>query len=187
MRNKVYLALVHAPVYNRRHEVVATSVTNFDIHDISRTSKTYDIKNYYIVTPVDAQIELTKRIMGYWQDGIGKEYNQNRGEAFERTLVVNSIEDAVKEIEEKEGKRPKIVTTSAKIYSNSISYRALSEKIFEDDETYLLLFGTGWGLIEEVMEMSDYILEPIRGKAVYNHLSVRAAVAIILDRLFGER
>ena len=107
--------------------------------------------------------------------------------AFERTLVVNSIEDAVKEIEEKEGKRPKIVTTSAKICSNSISYRALSEKIFEDDETYLLLFGTGWGLIEEVMEMSDYILEPIRGKAVYNHPSVRAAVAIILDRLFGER
>lgn len=43
------------------------------------------------------------------------------------------------------------------------------------------------GLIEEVMESSDYILEPIRGKAVYNHLSVRAAVAIILDRLFGER
>jgi hypothetical protein len=187
MRSKIYLGLVHAPVYNRNGEVVATSVTNFDIHDISRTSKTYDIKNYYIITPVDAQIELTKRIIGYWQDGSGKEYNENRGEAFERTLLAYTIEDAVKEIEKKEGKKPKIVTTSAKNYPNSISYQNMSEKIFEDDEVYFLLFGTGWGLIEEVMNSSDYVLDPIRAKAAYNHLSVRAAVAIILDRLLGEK
>ena len=36
------------------------------------------------------------------------------------------------------------------------------------------------------MNMSDYILEPIRANSKYNHLSVREAVAIILDRLFGE-
>ena len=62
----------------------------------------------------------------------------------------------------------------------------LSKQIFEDDKPYLLLFGTGWGLTDEVMSMSDYILEPIRANSKYNHLSVRAAVAIILDRLFGE-
>ena len=62
----------------------------------------------------------------------------------------------------------------------------LSKQIFEDDKPYLLLFGTGWGLTDEVMAMSDYILEPIRANSKYNHLSVRAAVAIILDRLFGE-
>lgn len=47
-------------------------------------------------------------------------------------------------------------------------------------------FGTGWGLTNEVMDMSTYILEPIRAKCKYNHLSVRAAVAIILDRLLNE-
>ena len=77
--------------------------------------------------------------------------------------------------------------TSARIFENSISYENLSKKIFEDDKPYLLLFGTGWGLTDEVMNMSDYILEPIRGNSKYNHLSVRAAVAIILDRLFGEK
>ena len=56
----------------------------------------------------------------------------------------------------------------------------------EDKDVYLLLFGTGWGMTNEVMNKADLILEPIRGKAEYNHLSVRAAVAIILDRLFGE-
>ena len=186
MRSKVFLGLVHAPVYNRRGEVVATSVTNFDIHDISRTSKTYDIKNYYIITPVDAQIELSSRIIGYWQDGLGGEFNKNREEAFERTSLIKSIEDAVEEITAKEGKKPKIITTSAKIYPNSISYSDLGKKMNEDKDVYLLLFGTGWGMTNEVMNKADLILEPIRGKAEYNHLSVRAAVAIILDRLFGE-
>jgi hypothetical protein len=36
------------------------------------------------------------------------------------------------------------------------------------------------------MEQADYILEPIYGPGEYNHLSVRSAVAIILDRLLGE-
>ena len=56
----------------------------------------------------------------------------------------------------------------------------------DDDNVYLLLFGTGWGLTEEVMNSSKYILEPIRGNTKYNHLSVRSAVSIILDRLLGE-
>ena len=49
----------------------------------------------------------------------------------------------------------------------------------------------GWGLAEEALAWADYQLEPIRAEApsehAYNHLSVRSAVAIILDRLLGER
>jgi hypothetical protein len=187
MRNNLFVSLVHYPVYNKNEEIVATSVTNFDIHDISRTSKTYGVEGYYIVTPVDAQQELTKRIIGYWQDGFGGAYNKDREEAFSTTYIVDTIEDAMKNIEEKTGKKPLIITTSAKIFPNSISYKDLSDKIFNDDNVYLLLFGTGYGLIQEVMDMSTYILEPIRGNAVYNHLSVRSAVSIILDRLLGEK
>lgn len=186
MRKKIYLALVHYPVYNRRKEIVCTSVTNFDIHDISRTCSTYDVKGYRIVVPADAQKQLTERILSYWQEGFGGNYNKDREEAFVRTKVVESIEEAISEIEAWEGKRPKLVTTSAKIFPKSISYAELGEKMQSDEEVYLLLFGTGWGLSDEVMASSDYILEPIRGRAEYNHLSVRAAVAIILDRLLGE-
>lgn len=186
MRSKIYLSLVHYPVYNKRQEVVCTSVTNFDIHDISRTCSTYDIKAYCLVVPVDAQKQLTQRIIGYWQEGLGGEHNKDREQAFAFTKVVDSIEDVIKEIEEVEGQKPLIITTSAKIFENSISYENLSKQIFEDDKPYLLLFGTGWGLTNEVMDMSTYILEPIRAKCKYNHLSVRAAVAIILDRLLNE-
>jgi hypothetical protein len=55
------------------------------------------------------------------------------------------------------------------------------------DRPLLLLFGTGWGLTEELLAGVDRVLRPIQGNSDYNHLSVRAAVAIMLDRLFGDR
>ncbi len=186
MRNKVYVGLVHYPVYNKNNDVVCTSVTNFDIHDISRTCRTYNMKNYFIITPLEAQKELTSRIIGFWQDGSGVEANKNRNEAFEKTRLVDSIEECIKIITEVEGIEPKIITTSAKIFDNSVDYESLSKEIYEDDAPYFLLFGTGWGLIDEVMDTSYKILNPIRGKTEYNHLSVRSAVSIILDRLFGD-
>lgn len=187
MRDKIYLGLVHYPVYNKNNDVVCTSVTNFDIHDISRSCRTYDVKGYRLIVPVDAQKMLTERIIGYWQEGTGGQFNKDRENAFAITRVMDSIEKVIEEIEEKEGQKPVIITTSARIFPNTVSYKTMSDMIFEDNRSYLLLFGTGWGLTDEVMDMSNYILEPIRGNTKYNHLSVRAAVAIILDRLLGER
>lgn len=186
MRNNIYVGLVHYPVYNRNGETVATSVTNFDIHDISRTCRTYDIKKYFIVTTVDAQQELTNRIINYWVEGDGIEFNKNRNEAFENTDLEDSVQSAAETILKAEGKMPKIITTSAKIFPNTVSYAELGKEIVEDESPYLILFGTGWGLTEEIMNMSYKILEPVRGKTKYNHLSVRSAVSIILDRLLGE-
>ena len=186
MRNKIYVALVHYPVYNKNRETVCTSVTNFDIHDISRTCRTYNINEYHIIIPAEAQKTLTERIIGYWQNGIGGTFNKDREEAFERTFIFDGIEESIKKIERESGEIPNIITTSARTFENSITFEMLSKKIFSDEKPYLILFGTGWGLTDEIMDMSTYVLEPIRGKNKYNHLSVRSAVSIILDRLLGE-
>ena len=186
MREKIYVGLVHYPVYNKNNDIVATSVTNFDIHDISRTCRTYNIKEYFIITPLEAQKELTNRIIGFWQDGEGVEFNKNRNEAFERTSLMDSKEKSIEKIIKIEGEIPRIITTSAKNFTNSVTYKELSDEIYTDDKPYFLLFGTGWGLTDEVMGMSYKILDPIRGKTEYNHLSVRSAVSIILDRLFTD-
>lgn len=186
MRDKIFVGLVHYPVYNKNNEIVATSVTNFDIHDISRSCRTYDINKYYIITPVKSQIALTEKIIGYWQEGDGISHNKNRNEAFENTKICESIEVAIYDIEKITGKKPEIITTSARIFDNSVSYKQMSEEIKIIDKPILLLFGTGFGLTDDVMAMSYKILEPIRAKTKYNHLSVRSAVSIILDRLLGE-
>ena len=49
----LYLGLVHYPIYNKNMQVIATAVTNFDIHDISRTARTYDVKKYFLIHPLE--------------------------------------------------------------------------------------------------------------------------------------
>lgn len=181
----LYVALIHYPVYNKNGEVVCTSITNHDIHDISRTAKTFGVKGYYLVHPVEALRNLALTIMGHWQTGSGSTYNLTRKEAFSLTHAVPGLEDALAAIEKLEGKRPKIVVTSAK--KGSLSYSAFRSILEKDPSPYLLLFGTGYGMIEELMNSADYSLEPIHGAGDYNHLPVRAAAAIILDRLVNPR
>ena len=183
---ELYVGLVHYPIYNKRMHVIASAVTNFDIHDISRTCRTYDVKRYYIIHPLDVQRDIIKKIIGYWQDGYGRTYNPDRSNALDIVCWQADIEAAAQDIEAQTGKRPYIVTTDARIYPNTVSYGFMRKQLKEGDRPILLLFGTGFGIEAETMSKFDYILEPIYGSCDYNHLCVRSAAAIILDRLAGE-
>lgn len=182
----IYLALIHAPVYNKNMETVATSITNLDLHDIARCSTTFGVKRYYVVHPAEAQRKLAGRIMGFWQEGYGADYNPDRQEAFARVKIAESLAEVYAEIEAECGAAPIKVATDARRYNNTITYTELRKDLETTDTPILLLFGTGWGLLKEDVESMDRILEPIYGPTDYNHLSVRSAVAIILDRLRGH-
>jgi hypothetical protein len=60
-------------------------------------------------------------------------------------------------------------------------------EILNSQKPVMLVFGTAWGLETGFMGKMDYILEPVEGKTEYNHLSVRTAAAVILDRVAGRR
>ena len=164
----------------------ATAVTNFDIHDIARTARTYDVKKYFLIHPLKVQEEIIKKITGYWQHGFGRVYNPDRSEALDRVQYLPDIASAVAEIKKLTGKEPVTITTDARIYPNTITYKAARQMLHEGDRPVLVLFGTGFGMEKETMAAFDYILEPVYGPSNYNHLCVRSAVAIILDRLAGE-
>lgn len=159
----LYVGLVHYPIYNKRMNVIAGAVTNFDIHDISRTCRTYNVQGYYIIHPLEVQKQIIDKILSYWQEGYGKVYNPDRADALSRVLWQPDIASAVQTIVERTGKQ-----------------------LQEGDRPVLLLFGTGFGIEAETMAKFDYILEPVYGPCDYNHLCVRSAAAIILDRLAGE-
>lgn len=180
-----YLALVHYPVYNKDRITITSAFTNIDVHDIARASKTYGIEKFYLVNPVKEQQELVERVVNHWRTGAGAKFNPKRKTALENVEICSTIDETVKKIEEIEGKKPKIVATDAKFYKNMIGYNVLKNKIFTENDPYLILFGTGWGLTDEVMNECDYILKPVKGYNKFNHLSVRSAVSIILDRLFS--
>ena len=187
----IYIALAHYPVTNKQGELVATAVTNLDIHDLARTARTYGVAGYYIVTPVAQQRSLASRIVSHWREGEGQKYNPIRAKAFELVQVTTSIEDTVKDIQTRSGVRPLTVVTGANLKDNCLTYEALRQQIADDPGACLVIFGTGWGLTPDFIESCDVKLPALRcGRPQhdgYNHLSVRAAVAIVLDRLLGER
>jgi len=181
----VYLALLHHPVYNKKKEIVTTSITGFDLHDIARSAVTFGIKKYYVVNPLPAQREFARRIFEFWLDEASLVFNWTRAEAFKLVDIQATLAETIAEITRNEGKKPQIIATSAKP-RGTIGFGELRQKLKEADQPYLLLFGTGWGMAEEVFDQVDGVLPPINGPREYNHLSVRSAVAIILDRLLGE-
>lgn len=185
--SELYVGLLHYPVYNKTGNIVVTSVTNLDLHDIARLCATYDINRYYIIQPDVSQQQLVQEITGFWKTEQGMQYNPDRSEAFKRLEIVDSLESAKADMIA-QGMKPKLVVTDAKHQPDMISYTAMKQKICSTDKIgYLLLFGTGWGISEKVMKQADFCLPPIVGRGSYNHLSVRSAAAIILDRLLGGK
>jgi hypothetical protein len=179
------IALVHYPVYNKLGEVVTTALTNLDLHDIARSSRTFGLDRFYIVTPSKDQQALALRITGHWQEGWGASYNPDRKEALDIVRVVDNLESAVNDFQTNFTQPVKTVITGAGRRSGSISCPDFKEMLCNPETPFLLLLGTGWGLTEECFESADFILEPIAGAGTYNHLSVRSAAAIMLDRLTG--
>ena len=182
----VDIVLVHHPVVNKIGEIIGSAVTNLDIHDIARAGKTYGVDNYYIVTPYEDQQKLVTEILEHWKNGHGASYNPARKEALELVQLADSLESVIEQVAEKRGKKPLLLTTSARIQEKTLSYSEVRAKI-EEKESILLLFGTAHGLAPQAMEMAEFSLPPVGGNTEYNHLSVRSAVSIILDRLLSAR
>lgn len=188
MPSPVSIALVHYPVINKEGSVVTTSLTNFDLHDLGRITRTFGVERFFIVTPVEVQQKMAHYVKNYWREGLGVRYNPDRHEAFEGLEVASTIEESCLTLKKIHDNSPTLIATSAKLDKEphkNISFKELRRQIRDENKPLLLLFGTGWGLAPDLIEKVNRVLEPIRGVSGYNHLPVRSAVAIILDRLFS--
>jgi hypothetical protein len=183
----VYLALLHHPVYDKNGAVVTTAVTNMDVHDFGRLARTYGVRAFYVATPVPTLRRLVERIMRHWDTGPGAAYNHTRKEALALARLATDLDAVLADIEREAGFLPRLVATTAKPGGRRLSFEALRRRLAEDPRPELLVFGTGWGLTEDVLGRADDLLAPIRGPGAWNHLSVRSAAAAILDRLRGDR
>lgn len=182
----LYLALVHYPVVDKNGHVVTTAITNMDIHDIARAARTYGLTRFYVVTPVKALQRLALKIVHHWEKGYGSRYNETRKEALSLVRLNDTLDDAILDVERLCGVKPRLIATSARPGAGRTSFAVLKDMLIREVHPYLLLLGTGWGLADPILAQADYILEPIEGDSDYNHLSVRSAAAIILDRLMGK-
>jgi tRNA (guanine37-N1)-methyltransferase len=219
---RTYVALVHHPVLDKSGAVVTSAVTNFDLHDIARSSRTFGLAGYFVVTPVGAQQDKVRHIARMWQEQVELDH---RSSALELVRPAASLEEVLAAIAAETGAAAgqagqgagqagepsagpsvalgggalagprlppvRVVATSANPRSfPTIPHLTAPELIAHaraDERPVLLVFGTGWGLAESINPLLEQVLSPIDGRPEWNHLSVRSAVAIILDRLFGLR
>jgi hypothetical protein len=195
VRVPVYLCLLHYPIVNRQGAIVTTAVTNLDLHDIARSSRTFGLKGYFVVTPIEEQHRLLGRILSHWHKPQSQEYHPKRFEALSLIRLTHDFEGVKQEILRKHGELPEVVLTDARRVRESVSYSQLRHELETSGRTrpLVIVFGTGWGVSDTFYPEVHRILAPVYGpegdqeSGGYNHLSVRAAAAIILDRLFGDR
>ena len=182
----IYLGLMHYPVVDKQDRIVTSSITNLDVHDIARSVKTFNLDGFFIIHPSRVLRTLIQRVCDHWASGAGLDYNPNRSEALETITSVSALDDAIRIIEANHGVVPRIVVTSARPGDKMLEYSRFRSLMPAFKEPLLILFGTAWGMDKSIMQRADYRLNPICGPGEYNHLSVRSAVAISLDRLFGS-
>ena len=182
-----YVVLMHGDVLVGPERLPgATSVTSIDIHDIARSSATYGIKQFFIATPLLDQQRIVDTLLDFWQKGKGIAYNAVRHQAINQVQVVTDIDAVMTDIEKREGTKPLLIATSAResAHAGHITYHD-QEIAWKSKKPLLFVFGTGQGLTPELVERCDFLLPPVHGFSNFNHLSVRSAVAIILDRWLG--
>jgi hypothetical protein len=190
-KHKVAVVLLHYPTTNRAGETINTAITNMDIHDISRTCRTYEVDHYYLVSPIVEQKDLVSRILEHWERPKSKEWHPDRFEALSRTQVLPYFADVKADLNARYPLLPlEVCMPDARPLPGQQSYSETRAHWNQEDSTQVkvIVLGTGWGVAPEFYVEVQRFLAPIYGplsKNGYNHLSVRAAAAVILDRLFG--
>jgi hypothetical protein len=182
----LFVALIHYPVLNRNGQVVTSAITSLDLHDMARSARTYSVRAMYVVHPVADQREFALRVLDHWRLGYGRLYDSRRREALDLVEVVENLDAALGAAAMMAKASPLLVYTSAQA-SGGASYAQLRSKVENTDcPPIMLMFGTGFGLAPTMRDRANIILDAVRGPGEYNHLSVRAAASVILDRLAGH-
>ena len=181
--SELNVILLHDGMVDKQQKPISASLTLIDVHDIARSARTYGVAQYFISHSSPAMRKLARTIQHHWQDGFGATYNPNRTEALGTIAIVTSIDEAMQMIHSRTGLMPILVATSAREGGARVSFAELRQRISVESRPYLLMLGTGWGMGPELLARAELFLEPIRGAGDYNHLSVRSACAIMLDRL----
>lgn len=183
MKRRLAIALVHHPVLDKQGAVVTTALTNLDVHDLARSARTYGCSDYFVVHPIAAQRELATRIVDHWTEGSSAKRIPDRKDALAVVRPVETLAAAIDAL----GGDVEVWVTAARAIGAPITFADAHARLGAEGRPVLLVFGTGWGLAPEVTSAADAVIEPIRGAGEWNHLSVRAACAIALDRLVHGR
>lgn len=141
----VHLVLRHDFVLGREEKPIHASVTQIDLHDFSRLTRTYGLAGFHCITAMQSQHQITAEILDYWQQGFGQNYNPDRSEALTKLFLHRSFEACLAQISEREGQKPVLIGTSARVFpEKNLDYQQFSSTILPLCRPVVIQFGTSW-------------------------------------------
>lgn len=176
--------LFHYPVRLEKHRIGASSLTNLDVHDIARISRSYGMGSFYVLTPLEDQLGLLRKILAHWLAG----GDTDRSRALQLVRPVLNFEEMEADAVKTHGIRPVYVAASAQWQQTRCATKVVcagNVRAMLATGPVVICLGTARGLAPEVMAECDAVLRPLRFLSD-NHLSVRSAAAIIADRVLGD-
>ena len=183
---RLYLALVHYPVVNRRGEVIASALTNLDLHDIARAAKTFGVQAYFRGHPAGRPAGFRRADRGPLDDGPGCGTGA-RPPSGHGTGAGDGVDCGGHR--HHHGHRGRTAAGGGHLRPAAARPPSIARRCaptIAGGRRCLLVFGTAWGLAPEAIAGADRVLAPIAGTADYNHLAVRSAAAIVLDPVCWE-
>ncbi len=173
----IAVALVHWPVLDRSGQTTATAVTPMDVHDFARSCAFFGLGPVYIVHPSEGMHAMVSEMLDYWIHGPGARRNPSRGEALGQVHLARDLDALRRE------HGYQLWYTSA---HPPVEAPVRPSELARMAGRHLVAFGTGHGLDASSLPEPNGWLSPIEGGGKVRHLSVRAALAIYLDRLAGR-
>ena len=128
------VVLLHDKMVDKPGNIVTTSLTAIDVHDIARSCRTYGVNNLFISHPAPTIRKLARTLKDFWEEGYGSTYNPNRKEALEIVELVADLDEAIQKIDLRTKKLPKLVATSARPGGKRIDFPQFSELLQKSDE-----------------------------------------------------
>src|SRR4029450_7136067 len=106
-----------------------TAVTNMDVHDFGRLARTYDLRAFYVATPVPTLRRLVERIIRHWDTGPGAAYNHTRKEALALARLAPGLDAVLADTERETGVLPRLVATSAREGTPRLRFPELRQRL----------------------------------------------------------
>lgn len=172
---------MHHPVRDRRGDVITATIDHFDVFDASRLSLTYPVAGVFVVNPEPSQRDLAERVIAY---GTDPHRSEDRRGCLHKTRWAPDIAAAREAVLAETGRAPRTISTSAQASPDAVGFAAVRAAI-ATGAPHLLLVGKASGLTDDALAAADLRLAPIDAGTGYNHLSVRSALAILIDRLLS--
>lgn len=176
--------LCHSPVVLENGKIGCSSLTNLDVHDIGRISRSYGMGPFFVLHPLNDQRQILNTILEHWQ--MREKGHADRKKALDLARPVHDFEEIKDWCDMYYGQAPCWIISSAN-WPEKVAPVASVKEIREmcEERPVIICLGTARGLAVHQLPFNFLRMRPIRFLDE-NHLSVRAAAAIIADRILGD-